>query len=102
MRKFFHKNTNFHPHIIGVVQELSDHDMANCSMVVVHVIGILADNLITFMINKAHFHLSGQLNQQIFANGKRKIHSSSTNDTRKHGEAGTGKPVSKVVRVCMH
>jgi hypothetical protein len=101
IRKFFHKNPNFHPHKIGVVQELSNHDMANCSIEVEHFIGILANNLITLMTDKAHSHLSGQVNQQIFADGKRKIHSSSINNTRKHGEAGTGKSVSKVGRVCM-
>jgi hypothetical protein len=49
-----------------VAQELSNHDMANCSMVAEHLIRILYNNVIILMTHEAHFHLSGCVNKQNF------------------------------------
>jgi hypothetical protein len=49
-----------------VVQELSDHDMANCNMVAEHLIAILSNDVIILMTDEAHFHLSGHVNKQNF------------------------------------
>jgi hypothetical protein len=49
-----------------VLQELSDHDMANCSMVVEQLTEILSDDVIILMTDEAHFHLSRCVNKQNF------------------------------------
>jgi hypothetical protein len=49
-----------------VVQELSDHDMANCSIAAERLIGILSNNVIILMTDEAHFHLSGCVNKHKF------------------------------------
>jgi hypothetical protein len=49
-----------------VVQDLSDCDMANCSTVAEHLIGIFSDDVIILMTDEAHFPLSGSVNKQNF------------------------------------
>jgi hypothetical protein len=49
-----------------VVQELSDHDMANRSTVAERLIGILSDHVVILMTDEAHFHLSICVNKQNF------------------------------------
>jgi hypothetical protein len=51
---------------MAVVRELSDHDMANCSMVAGRLIRILSDDVITLMTDEAHVHLSVCVNKQNF------------------------------------
>jgi hypothetical protein len=51
---------------MAVVQELSNRDMANHSMVVEHLTGILSDDVIILMTNEAHFQLSGCVNEHNF------------------------------------
>jgi hypothetical protein len=48
-----------------MVQELSNHDTANCSTVAERLIGILSDFIIV-MTDVAYCHLSGFVNQQNF------------------------------------
>jgi hypothetical protein len=64
---------------MAVMQELSDRDMANHSMVVEHLTGILSDDVIILMTDEAHFQLSGCVNEQNFHHSERKIHSGSIN-----------------------
>jgi hypothetical protein len=49
-----------------MVQEFSNHDMANYTMVVEHLIGILSNDVIILTTDVAHFHLSGCVNKQNF------------------------------------
>jgi hypothetical protein len=42
--RILYKDLYFHPYKMGVVQELSDRDMANNSMVAERLIGILVDD----------------------------------------------------------
>jgi hypothetical protein len=51
---------------MAVVQQLSDSDMKNRSTVAEPLIGILSDDVIILMTDKAHFHLSGCVNGQNF------------------------------------
>jgi hypothetical protein len=46
MRRILYEDLNFRLHKIMVVQELSDHDFANCSMAAKHVIRILFNDVI--------------------------------------------------------
>jgi uncharacterized membrane protein len=45
------------------VQELNDHDMANCSRVAKRLIGILSEIVIILMAEEAHFYTSGFVNK---------------------------------------
>jgi hypothetical protein len=67
MRKILQKDLNFHTYKMVMMQELSDCDMANCSLIAEHLIKILSD-VIILMIDEAHFHLSGSVNKQNFHN----------------------------------
>jgi hypothetical protein len=49
-----------------VVQELSDHDVANRSTVAKRLIGILFDDIIILMTDEALNHLCGCVNKQNF------------------------------------
>jgi hypothetical protein len=60
-----------------VMQELSDHDMANRSMVVEHLTRILLDDAIILMTDEAHFTYLAVSTNRISTIGERKIHSSS-------------------------
>jgi hypothetical protein len=40
--------------------------IANRISVAEHLIGILSDDVIIFMVDEAHFHLSGSVNKQNF------------------------------------
>jgi hypothetical protein len=66
VRRIVHKDVNFRLYKVVVLQELSDHYMANCSMVVEHLIGILSDVVAILMTDEAHFHLYGCANKQNF------------------------------------
>jgi hypothetical protein len=66
MRRILHKVLNFHPYKMVVVQELSNCDIANHSMVAEHLIEILSNDVIILMTDEAHFHLSGCVNKQNF------------------------------------
>jgi hypothetical protein len=66
VRRILHKDLNFCPYKMAVVQELSDCDMANRGTVAGCLIGILSDNVITLMTDEAHFHLSAWVNKQNF------------------------------------
>jgi hypothetical protein len=59
VRRILHKDLNIYLNEILVVQELSDCDMANCSMVAERLIRILSNNIICLMTDEAHLHLSG-------------------------------------------
>jgi hypothetical protein len=49
-----------------VVQELSDHDMANHSMAAEYLIRILSNDVIILMTEEAYIHLSVCVNKQNF------------------------------------
>jgi hypothetical protein len=66
MRAILHKDLNFNLYKMVVVQELSNHDMANHSMVAEHLFRILSDDLIILMTDEAHFHLFGCGNKENF------------------------------------
>jgi hypothetical protein len=59
-----------------MVKELSDHDMANHSMVAERLIEILSNDVIFLMTDEAHFHCVNKPNYCYWAE---KIHSSSIN-----------------------
>jgi len=62
-----HKNLNFLPYKIAIVQELSDRDMANHRISSEQLLEMLNDDRVinTFlMTDEAHFHLSGYVNKQ--------------------------------------
>jgi hypothetical protein len=66
VRRILHKDINFHPYKVVLVQELSDCDMANRSTLAEHLIRILSNNVIFLMTDEAHFHISGCVNKQNF------------------------------------
>jgi hypothetical protein len=47
-----------------VVQELSDHDMADSTMIAKNLTGMLSDDVFIITTDEAHFHLSGCVNKQ--------------------------------------
>jgi hypothetical protein len=49
VRRILHKDLNFHLYKMVMVQELSNHDMANHSTVVEHMVRILFDDVIILM-----------------------------------------------------
>jgi len=62
-----HKDLNFHPYKIVIVQELSDHGMANCRISSEQLLEMVNDDGVintVLMIDKAHLHLSGYVNKQ--------------------------------------
>jgi len=62
-----HKDLNFHPYKIAIVQELSDHDMANRRISSEQLLKMLNDDGVintVLMTDEAHFHLSGYVNKQ--------------------------------------
>jgi hypothetical protein len=65
VRRNLHKDLNFHPCGMVVVQELSDCTMANHSTRTVAecLIGILLDDVIILMTDSAHFQLPGCVNK---------------------------------------
>jgi hypothetical protein len=65
-RRILHKDLNFQPYKMVVVQELSDHDMANRRTVTEHLIRILSDDVIILNTDEAFFHLSGCANKRNF------------------------------------
>jgi hypothetical protein len=64
--RILHKELSFHSYKMAVVQELSNRDMANRSMVAECLIGILSDDVIIPVTDEIHFHLSVCINKQNF------------------------------------
>jgi hypothetical protein len=65
VRRMLHKDLNFHPYQMVAVQELSDRDMANSSMVAERLIVTLSDDFIVFMMDEAqNFHCCAEENPQ--------------------------------------
>ena len=80
MRRILHKDFNFHPYKIAIVQELNDRNMANSRISSEQLLEMLNDDGVIstlLMIDEAHFHLSGYVNKKIIATGHLKIHKSS-------------------------
>jgi hypothetical protein len=77
--KILHKDLNFHPYKMAVVQQINDRDMANRSAIAERLIGNLSDDVIILKMDEAQFHLSAVSTDRILAIGQREIHSSSIN-----------------------
>jgi hypothetical protein len=61
-----HKDLNFHPYKITIVQKLSDRDMANRRISSEQLLEMLNDYGVintVLMTEEAHFHLSGYMNK---------------------------------------
>jgi hypothetical protein len=65
-RRILHKDLNFHPYKMVVVQELGDRDMANHRTVTECLIRILSNDVIILNTDEAYFHLSGCANKHNF------------------------------------
>ena len=67
VRRILHKDLNFHPYKIAIVEELNDRDMANRRisseqlLEMLNDVGVISTLLMT---DEAHFHLSGYVNKQ--------------------------------------
>ena len=62
-----HRDLNFHPYKIAIIQELRDRDMANHRISFEQLLEMLNDDgviNIFLMTDEAHFHLSGYVNKQ--------------------------------------
>jgi len=78
--RILHKNINFHPYKIAIVQELNYCDMANRQISSEQLLEMLNDDGVIstlHMTDEAHFHLSGYVNNKIIATGHLQIHKSS-------------------------
>ena len=67
VRRILHKDLNFHPYKIAIVQELSDCDMANRKISSEQLLEMLNDDGVintVLMTDEAHYHLSGYVNKQ--------------------------------------
>jgi len=67
VRRVLHKDLNFRPYKIAIVQELSDRDMANRGISSEQLLEMLNDDGVintVLMTDEAHFHLSGYVNKQ--------------------------------------
>ena len=67
VRRILHKDLNFHPYKIVIVQELSDCNMANRSISSEQLLEMLNDDGVistVLMTDEAHFCLSGYVNKQ--------------------------------------
>jgi len=67
VRRILHKDLNFHPYKIAIVQELSDRDMANRRTSSEQLLEMLNDDGVintVLMTDEGHFHLSGYVNKQ--------------------------------------
>jgi len=67
LRRILHKDLNFHPYKIAIVQELNDRDMANCRISSEKLLEMLNDDgvvITVLMTEEAHFHLSSYVNKQ--------------------------------------
>ena len=67
LRRILHKDLNFHPYKIAIVQELSDRDMANPRISSAQLLEMLIDDGVintVLMTDEAHFHMSGYMNKQ--------------------------------------
>jgi len=67
VRRILHKDLNFHPYKIAIVQELNDRDMANRRISSEQLLEMLNDDGIintVLMTDEPHFHLSGYVNKQ--------------------------------------
>jgi hypothetical protein len=65
--RILNRDLNFHPYKIAVVQELSDHDMANCRISSEQLHEMLNDDGVintVLMTDEAHFHYSSYVNKQ--------------------------------------
>jgi len=65
--RILHKDLNFCPYKIAIVQELSDRDMANHGISSEQLLEMLNDDgviITVLMIEEAHIHLSGYVNKQ--------------------------------------
>jgi hypothetical protein len=78
LRRILHKDLNFHLCKMVMVQELSNHDMANCSTAAEHLIVRPMMSLSLWQKKWTSTYLAETTNR-IFAIGQRKIHSSSIN-----------------------
>jgi len=66
VQRILHKDLNFNRCKIAIVQELSDHDMANCRISSAQLLEMLNDDgviITVLMTDEAHFHLSGYVNK---------------------------------------
>jgi len=67
VRRILHKDLNFQPYKIAIVQKLSDCDMANCRISSEQLLEMLNDDGVfstVLMTDEARFHLSGHVNKQ--------------------------------------
>jgi len=67
VRRILHKDLNFHPYKIAIVQEFSDRDMANLRIYSEQLLEMLNDDGVintALMTEEARFHLSGYTNKQ--------------------------------------
>jgi len=67
VQRILHKDLNFHPYRIAIVQELTDRDMANSWISSEQLLEILTDDGVfntVLMTDEVHFHLSGYVNKQ--------------------------------------
>ena len=65
--RILHKDLNFHPYKIAIVQELCDRNMANCRISSEQLLKMLNDDGVfstVLMSDEARFHLSGYVNEQ--------------------------------------
>jgi len=65
--RILHKDLNFHPYKIAIVQDLNDRDMANRRIYSEQLLEMLNDDGVIstlLMTDAAHFHLSGYVNKQ--------------------------------------
>jgi len=67
LRRILHKDLNFHPYKIVIVQELIDRDMVNRWISSEQLLEMLNDDGVIktlLMTDEAHFHLSDYVNKQ--------------------------------------
>jgi len=67
MQRILHKDLNFHPYKIVIIQELNDRNMANHRISSEQLLKIRNDDGVIntlLMTDEAHFHLSGYVNKQ--------------------------------------
>ena len=67
VRRILHKDLNFLPYKIAIIQDLSDRDMANRRISSEQLLEMLNDDGVistVLMTDEAHFHLSGYVNKQ--------------------------------------
>jgi len=66
VRRILHKDLNFHPYKIAIVQELSDRDMAKSRISSEQLLEMLNDDGVistVLMTDEARFHFTGYVNK---------------------------------------